>query len=113
MDVEKTMQFLLDQQAVFSARMDEVTVTLKEFAVNQVALGKAQLRFDKNMKRLEANQQRIQETLLHHGERSSGHEERIRRLEESEARMNAAIEHLARTVDRFLEGGSGSNGRGS
>ena len=59
MDVEKTMQFLLEQQAVFASRMDEL-------AINLVAIGKAQVRFGQQ-------QARIQELQI-------GHEERIRHL---------------------------------
>ncbi len=63
MDVEKTMQFLLEQQAVFASRMDEL-------AINLVAIGKAQVRSEQRQERFE---KRIEELQV-------GHEERIRHL---------------------------------
>ena len=88
MDVEKTMQFLLEQQAASAARMGEIDERLnrvserldgvserldtvsqqlvqlagvvKELAVNQVALGKAQVRQDQ----AQAQLQRTVDTVL-------------------------------------------------
>ena len=49
MDVEKTVQFLLEQQAVFTSQMGELRTIVHDMAVDQVALGKAQARSDANM----------------------------------------------------------------
>ena len=89
MDVEKTMQFLLDQQAVFASRMDEL-------AINLVAIGKAQVRHDQRQTRFEEFEQRIQELQV-------GHEERIRRLENN-------FESLTAKLDRLIETGFSING---
>ena len=86
MDVEKTMQFLLEQQAVFASRMDEL-------AINLVAIGKAQVRFEQRQQRFE---QRIEELQV-------GHEERILRLENS-------LESLTTKLDRLFESGFSING---
>ena len=95
MDVEKTMQFLLEQEAVFASRMDEL-------ATNLVAIGKAQSRFDQQ-------QQRLQDMQLNQ-------EERIQRLEEAEERTTKTIDTLGRNIDRLVDlmrGGFETNGRGS
>ncbi len=86
MDVEKTMHFLLEQQAVFASRMDEL-------AINLVAIGKAQVRFEQRQERFE---QRIEELQV-------GHEERILRLENG-------LESLTTKLDRLFEAGFSING---
>ena len=80
------MQFLLEQQAVFASRMDEL-------AINLVAIGKAQVRFEQRQQRFE---QRIEELQV-------GHEERILRLENS-------LESLTTKLDRLFESGFSING---
>ena len=86
MDVEKTMQFLLQQQAVFASRMDEL-------AINLVAIGKAQVRSEQRQERFE---KRIEELQV-------GHEERIRHLEEG-------LDSLTTKLDRLFESGFSLNG---
>ena len=86
MDVEKTIQFLLEQEAVFASRMDEL-------AINLVAIGKAQVRLEQRQERFE---QRIQELQV-------GHEERILRLESN-------FESLSAKLDRLIESGFSING---
>ena len=76
------MQFLLEQEAVFTSRMDEL-------AINLVAIGKAQVRFGQQ-------QARVQELQI-------GHEERIRRLEEG-------LDSLTTKLDRLFETGFSING---
>ena len=80
------MRFLLEQQAVFASRMDEL-------AVNLVAIGKAQVRSDQRQARFE---QRIEELQV-------GHEERILRLENG-------LESLTTKLDRLFESGFSING---
>ncbi len=95
MDVEKTIQFLLEQQAVFATRMDELATTL-------VAIGKAQVRFDQQ-------QQRLQDMQVNQ-------EERIQRLEEAQERTTKTIDALGRNIDQLVDlmrGGSETNGSGS
>ena len=95
MDVEKTIQFLLEQEAVFASRMDEL-------ATNLVAIGKAQSRFDQQ-------QQRLQDMQLNQ-------EERIQRLEEAQERTTKTIDALGRNIDQLVDlmrGGFETNGRGS
>ena len=86
MDVEKTIQFLLEQEAVFASRMDEL-------AINLVAIGKAQVRLEQRQERFE---QQIQELQV-------GHEERILRLESN-------FESLSAKLDRLIESGFSING---
>ena len=69
MDVEKTVQFLLEQQAVFSSQMGELHTIVHDMAVNQVALGKAQTRFDANMRDLQEQQKQTAETVQRMGVR--------------------------------------------
>ena len=95
MDVEKTMQFLLEQEAVFASRMDEL-------AINLVAIGKAQSRFDQQ-------QQRLQDMQLNQ-------EERIQRLEDAEERTTKTIDALGRHIDQLVDlmrGGFETNRSGS
>lgn len=61
MDVEKIVRFLLEQQVVFTSRMGELRTIVHDMAVNQVALGKAQTRFDANMRQLQGNMLDLQE----------------------------------------------------
>ena len=61
MDVEKNVQFLLEQQAVFTSQMGELHTIVHDMAVNQVALGKAQTRFDANMQDLQGTMRDLQE----------------------------------------------------
>ncbi len=95
MDVEKTMQFLLEQEAVFASRMDEL-------AINLVAIGKAQSRFDQQ-------QQRLQDMQLNQ-------EERIQRLEEAQRSAAQEVQSLGRHVKQLVDlvrGGFETNGSGS
>ena len=95
MDVEKTIQFLPEQQAVFATRMDGL-------ATNLVAVGKAQVRFDQQ-------QQRLQEMQVNQ-------EERIQRLEEAQERTAKTIDALGRNIDQLadlMRGGFETNGSGS
>ena len=86
MDVEKTIQFLLEQEAVFASRMDEL-------AINLVAIGKAQVRLEQRQERFEQQIQKLQ----------VGHEERILRLESN-------FESLSAKLDRLIESGFSING---
>ena len=102
MDVEKTMQFLLEQEAVFASRMDMLAVRMDELATNVVAIGKAQVRFDQQ-------QQRLQDMQLNQ-------EERIQRLEAAQERTTNTIDTLGRHIDQLadlMRGGFETNGRGS
>ena len=76
------MQFLLEQEAVFASRMDEL-------AINLVAIGKAQVRYNQQ----QAEIQKLQ----------VGHEERILRLESN-------FESLSAKLDRLIESGFSING---
>ncbi len=76
------MRFLLEQQAVFASRMDEL-------AINLVAIGKAQVRYEQQ----QAEIQKLQ----------VGHEERILRLENG-------LESLTTKLDRLIETGFSING---
>ena len=93
MDVEKTMQFLLEQQAVFASQMDEL-------AINLVAIGKAQVRSEQRQERSEQRQERFEKRIE---ELQIGHEERIRHLEEG-------LDSLTTKLDRLFESGFSING---
>ena len=102
MDVEKTIHFLLEQEAVFASRMDELAIRMGELATNLVAIGKAQSRFDQQ-------QQRLQDMQVNQ-------EERIQRLEEAEERTTKTIDALGRHIDQLVDlmrGGFETNGSGS
>ena len=87
------MQFLLEQQAVFTSRMDEL-------AINLVAIGKAQARYDQRQERHDQRQERFEQRIQ---ELQVGHEERILRLENS-------LESLTTKLDRLFETGFSING---
>ena len=87
------MQFLLEQQAVFASRMDEL-------AINLVAIGKAQVRSEQRQERFEQRQERFEQRIE---ELQIGHEERIRRLEEG-------LDSLTTKLDRLFEAGFSING---
>ena len=70
MDVEKTVEFLLEQQASAASQMSDVRTVLHELAVNQVALGKAQVtlgnaqtRTDETVRKLGERVDRLVEAL--------------------------------------------------
>ena len=70
MDVEKTIEFLLEQQASAASQMSDVRAVLHELAVNQVALGKAQVtlgnaqtRTDETVRKLGERVDRLVEAL--------------------------------------------------
>ena len=84
MDVEKTVEFLLEQQASFASKMGELRdqqavfasqmtalgekmtalgTVVHELAVNQVALGKAQTRTDETVRQLGQRVDRLVEAL--------------------------------------------------
>ena len=102
MDVEKTVQFLLEQQAVFTSQMGELHTIVHDMAVNQVALGKAQARFDANMQRFDQRMERL--------------EQRMERFDEKQDRTEAMVQALVGQVDRLvktLDGRFGANGSGA
>lgn len=73
MDVEKTIEFLLEQQASAASQMSDVRTVLHELAVNQVALGKAQVRTDETVRNLGQRVDRLVEALEHRfGSNGSG-----------------------------------------
>ncbi len=102
MDVEKTIQFLLEQEAVFASRMDEL-------ATNLVAIGKAQARYDQYQENFERRHRRLQDMQVNH-------EERIQRLEEAQRSAAQEVRDLGRSVKQLVDlvrGGFETNGSGS
>ncbi len=109
MDVEKTVQFLLEQQAVFTSQMGELHTIVHDMAVNQVALGKAQARFDANMRRSDQRMERLEQNM-------ERFEQRMERLDEKQDRTEAMVQALVGQVDRLvktLDGRFGTNGSGA
>ena len=99
MDVEKTVEFLLEQQAVSAARVGELHTIVHEMALNQVALGKAQARFDANLGQIQASMQ--------------GFQENMRDLQERQKKTDETVQQMGVRVDRLvqaLENRFGSNG---
>ena len=99
MDVEKTVEFLLEQQAVSAARMGELHTIVHEMALNQVALGKAQARFDTNMQQIQGTMQGLQGNM--------------QGLQEQQKQTDETVQQLGVRVDRLvqaLENRFGSNG---
>ena len=99
MDVEKTVQFLLEQQAVFTSQMGELHTIVHDMAVNQVALGKAQTRFDANMRDLQGTMRDLQGTM--------------RDLQEQQKQTAETVQRMGVRVDRLvqaLENRFGANG---
>jgi len=99
MDVEKTVEFLLEQQAVSAARMGELHTIVHEMALNQVALGKAQTRFDANLGQIQASMQ--------------GFQDNMRDLQERQKKTDETVQQMGVRVDRLvqaLENRFGSNG---
>ncbi len=93
MDVEKTVQFLLEQQAVFTSQMGELHTIVHDMAVNQVALGKAQARFDANMREFQGNMRDLQE--------------QHKQTDETVQRMGVRVDRLVQALEnRFGVNGS-------
>ena len=89
MDVEKTVQFLLEQQAVFTSQMGELHTIVHDMAVNQVALGKAQTRFDANMRDLQGTMRDLQGTM--------------RDLQEQQKQTAETVQRMGVRVDRLVQ----------
>ncbi len=93
MDVEKTVQFALEQQAVFTSQMGELRTTVHDMAVNQLALGKGQARFDANMRDLQGNMRNLQE--------------RQKQTDETVQRLGVRVDRLVQALEiRFGVNGS-------
>ncbi len=102
MDVEKTVQFLLEQQAASAARMGELHTIVEQMALNQVALGKAQARFDANMQAMQATTKDLQSNVL-------DLQERQKRTEETVDRLGVRVDQLVQALqNRFGTNGSGA-----
>ncbi len=99
MDVEKTVEFLLEQQAVSAARMGELHTIVHEMALNQVALGKAQARFDANMQQIQGTMQGLQGNM-------QGLQEQQKQTDETVQQLGVRVERLVQA----LENRFGSNG---
>ena len=116
MDVEKTVQFLLEQQAASAARMGELHTIVEQMALNQVALGKAQARFDSNMLDLQSHMKRSDQRMerIEHNMERHGHN--MERLDKKQERTEAMVQALVGQVDRLvktLDGRFGTNGSGA
>ena len=93
MDVEKTVQFLLEQQAVFTSQMGELRTIVHDMAVNQLALGKGQARFDANMREFQGNMRDLQE--------------QHKQTDETVQRMGVRVDRLVQALEnRFGANGS-------
>ncbi len=96
MDVEKTVQFLLEQQAVFAARMGKLHTLLEQMAINEVAIEKGQARFDTNMRELQDRTKRSHPRL-------KPSDQRVARLDETQAKREALLQALIERIDRLIE----------
>ena len=107
MDVEKTVQFLLEHQAAFASRMDEMAAAMTdlrsvvhEMAVNQVALSKTQVRFAADMKDLQGAMGELQDIMR-------GLQERQKRTDETVDRLGIRVDRLVQALEnRFGTNGS-------
>ena len=92
MDVEKTVEFLLEQQAVSAARMGELHTIVHEMALNQVALGKAQARFDANMQQIQGTMQDLQGNM-------QGLQEQQKQTDETVQQLGVRVERLVQALE--------------
>ena len=100
MDVEKTVQFLLEQQAVFTSQMGELHTIVEQMAVNQVALGKAQARFDANMQAMQSHMRDLQNNM-------GDLQERQKHTDETVDRLGIRVDRLVQALQsRFGTNGS-------
>ena len=82
--------------------MGELHTIVEQMALNQVALGKAQARFDANMLKLQSHMERF--------------EQRMQRFDEKQEKTEAMVQALVGQVDRLvntLNGRFGANGSGA
>ncbi len=113
MDAEKTVQFLLEQQAAFAARMGEVHTIVEQMAVNQVALGKAQSRFDASMREMQSHAQRADQRFERLGQNMERSDQRMERIEQNMERADQRMDRIEQNMDRLvnaLNGRFGANG---
>jgi len=96
MDVEKTVQFLLEQQAASAARMGELHTIVEQMALNQVPLGKAQTRFDANMRAMQATTTDLQGNMR-------DLQGNMRELQERQKRTDETVDRLGIRVDQLVQ----------
>ncbi len=108
MDVEKPVQFLLEQQAASAVRMGELHTIVEQMALNQVLLGKAQARFDSNMRDLQSHKKRSDQRMEGSSTTGSG----TIKNRSTEAMVQALVGQVDRLV-KTLDGRFGTNGSGA
>ena len=96
MDVEKTKQFLQEQQAAFAARMARLRILLEQIAVNQVEIEKGQARFEENMRELRNRTKRSRQGL-------NRSDQRMAWRDETQANTEAMLQALIERIDRLIE----------
>ncbi len=103
MDVEKTVQFLLEQQAASAARMGELHTIVEQMALNQVALGKAQTRFDANMRAMQATTTDLQGNMRDLQGNMRDLQGNMRELQERQKRTDETVDRLGIRVDQLVQ----------
>jgi len=119
MDARKTMEFILEQQAVMTARQAEFDERLLKLNKRIDAMGKLvqtgmkilvttdeklNALVDAQM-RAEARMAKHDERMAKHDERMAKHDERMAKYEERTAEMDARLDRLIKALSR------GTNGR--
>ena len=105
-DVEKTIEFILDQQAKFFAGLNEMRQEMREQAAAQgkinMALGKAMLGLTDHIERLTAAQSATDEQLKRLAETQAATDERLRRLAETQGATDERLNALLAVVDGIV-----------
>jgi hypothetical protein len=105
MNVEQTMQFILDQQAQMAAHMVDVDNHLKEIDARLAESARYQARTDKQLAILALMVKAGMKRLVNQGKKLDTHGEK---LDRHEAKLNRIDRKLDRLIDGLL--GKGRNG---
>ena len=96
MDIEKSMRFLREQDAVFAAWKGKVHALLEQVAVNQAEIEKGQAHWDANMREGRNRGKRTRRRLKRADRRKA-------RMDEMQAKRETRLEALIERIDRLIE----------
>ncbi|HVF56676.1 MAG TPA: hypothetical protein VM934_11030 [Pyrinomonadaceae bacterium] len=109
-EMQRAMQFILEQQAHFAASQQRHEENQQRFEENQQRFEENQRRFEENQRRFEENQWkhegyllRHDEYMLRHEEHIISHEENFRELEVAQLQTSQAVAHLSNVMLEIAE----------
>ncbi|HZG53062.1 MAG TPA: hypothetical protein VEZ40_13080 [Pyrinomonadaceae bacterium] len=113
-DLEQYFKMLVEMLRRYDERLDEVRNEQSDADRRIAALADAQIRTEESQSRADARIAALADAQIHTEAAQANANERIAALadaqirsEDALARMSALVDHLAETVDRYIEGRGG------